>query len=97
MGAAGIRSHFERVRPFRDPGVVAFDNQRCADFLAEPVAEFVHLREFVARVHVHQRKREFAGIKGFLRQPNHHARIFADGIEHHRMFRLGDGFADDMN
>ena len=95
--ATGVCPHFERVRPFFNPFFMTLDNQRRADLFAKPIAEFIHFREFVARVNVHERKREFARIKGFLRQPNHHARIFADGIEHDRMLRFRDDFAHNMD
>ena len=38
-----------------------------------------------------------AGIERLLRQPQHHGRVFADGIQHHRLRELGSHFADDVD
>ena len=42
-------------------------------------------------------KRNGAGIEGLLRQAQHHGRIFADGVQHHRLFELSRHLAKDVN
>jgi len=38
-----------------------------------------------------------AGVEGLYRQPQHHRRILADGIEHHRAFALGGDLPQDVD
>ena len=38
-----------------------------------------------------------AGIEGLLRQAQHHGRVFADGVEHHRPLELGGDFAQNVD
>ena len=68
---------------------------------AEPrrrlVAKRDHLAELPGGVDMQQRKRRLARRKSLLREMQHHARILADGIEHHRIFELGDRLADDVD
>ncbi len=60
-------------------------------------AEAVHLLEFPACVDVQHRKWQLARKEGFARQMQHHGRILADGIEHHRVTELGGDLADDVD
>ena len=61
------------------------------------VAEAVHLLEFPARVHVHHRERQLAGVERLARQMQHHGRILADGVQHHRVVELGGHLTDDVD
>ena len=63
----------------------------------ELLAELDHLAELPRRVHVHERKRRLARVKGLLRQPYHHARVLADRVQHHRLFELRRHLADDVD
>ena len=56
-----------------------------------------HLREFEARIDMQQRKRNRRRIERLLRQPQHHRRVFADGVEHHRPLKLRGHFAQDVD
>jgi hypothetical protein len=42
---------------------------------------------------MHEREGDRAGKKSFLRKPKHHGRVFADGIQHHRIGRSCLNFA----
>ncbi len=44
-----------------------------------------------------QRERQRAREEGLPGKVQHHRRILADRIEHHRALRLGDGFAQDVD
>ena len=46
---------------------------------------------------MHQRKRQRRGIERLDRKMQHHAGIFADRIEHDRLFELGDHLAHDLD
>ena len=61
------------------------------------VAQLDHLAELPGGVHVHQRKRRLGGIERLHRQVQHHGRVFADRVQHHRVFELGGHLADDVN
>ena len=68
---------------------------------AEPrrglVAKGDHLAEFPGGVDVQQRERRLARRESLVREVQHHARILADRIEHHRVFELGHGLAHDID
>jgi len=53
------------------------------------VAELDHFAKLPRGVHVQQRKRKTRRMKGLQRQMQHHAGIFADRVEHHRISELG--------
>lgn len=61
------------------------------------VTKLVHFAEFPAGVNVQQWERQRARIKRFTRQMQHYAGIFADGIHHHRIRKLGGHLANDMD
>ena len=61
------------------------------------VAQFVHLLEFPSGVHMQQWKGGRRWIKRFFRQMQHHGAVFAHGIEHDGIFRLGHNLAHDVN
>ena len=64
--------------------LVAMHDQVGADLARVLVAEPNHLGELIAGIHMQQRERNLPRIKGLLRQSQHHRRIFADRIQHHR-------------
>src|SRR5215207_6459181 len=61
------------------------------------VAKLDHLSEFPTRVDMEQRKRQLGGIEGLQCEMQHHGRVLADGIEHHRAVTLGHHLAHDVN
>ena len=61
------------------------------------IAKRNHLAELPRRIDVQQRKRQLAGIECLQGKVEHHARILADRIEHHRLFAFGRHLADDVN
>jgi hypothetical protein len=73
------------------------DDQARSDLFGEAVAECNHLVELVSGIHVQQRKGNRPRIKSLLRQPQHDGRVFADGVEHHRILKFGDRFAEYFN
>ena len=76
---------------------VLVDDQLGADLFRIGVAKLDHLGEFVAGVNVQQRKGDFPGEKGFLRQAQHHRGVFADGIQHHRAGKFRRGFTENVD
>ena len=56
-----------------------------------------HLAELPGGVDMQQREWRPAGMKGLARQMQHHRRILADGIEHHRLVAFGRDLADDVD
>src|SRR5580765_6065606 len=44
-----------------------------------------------------QRKRSLPRIERFLRQPQHHARVLADRVQHHWPRKLGNSLAQDRD
>ena len=87
-----LRAQVERVGARGDGRLIAPDQEVGADLLHVPVPELVHLGELVARVHVHQWKRDLAGLKGLLRQPEQARRVLADRVQKHRPLELRDHF-----
>ena len=76
---------------------VDMNNQVQPQLFGPLVTELDHLPEFPGCIDMKQRKRQFAGCKGFHRQMQHHGRILADGIEHHGIVAFGDHFPHDMD
>ncbi|MNR20097.1 hypothetical protein D3C85_1369230 [compost metagenome] len=93
LGTAGG----ERVDIGVDAFLVDVDDQVPAVFLRLLVAQRDHVLEFPGGIHVHQRERRAAGGKGLLCQMQHHRRILADGVQHHRVVKLGGDFTDDVD
>ena len=60
------------------------------------LAETVHLLKFPACIDMQHRKRQLARKKA-LRAVQHHGRILANGIEHHRVAELRSNLANDMD
>ena len=85
------------LAPRCDRFFVPVNDQLRADFFRVRVAKLDHLWEFVAGVDMQQRKRNLAGEERLLRQPQHHRRIFANRIHHHRVRKFGDGFSQDVD
>ncbi|MNW05298.1 hypothetical protein D3C71_2015310 [compost metagenome] len=46
---------------------------------------------------MHHRKRQFAREEGFARQMQHHGRILADRVQHHRVIELGGHLTNDVD
>ena len=78
-------------------GFVAPDQQLRAHRAGHRIAEGDHLGEFEARIDMQQRKGNRRGIKGLLRQPQHHRRVLADGVKHHRPLELAGHLAQDVD
>jgi hypothetical protein len=87
----------EGVDALRHAIRVDVGNQIQAHFLDHLVAKTIHLLEFPARVHVHDRKRQLARKESLARQMQHHGRILADRVQHHRIIKLGGDLADDVD
>ena len=68
-----------------------------ADRGAEAIAKLDHLAKLISGVDMQQRERDLAGIESLLRQPHHHRRVLADGIQHHRLLKLRRHLANDVN
>src|SRR3954468_18247221 len=69
------------------------DDQPLAELLDHPVAELEDLGEVVARVHVHQWKREAAGAERLQREVHHHDGVLAAAEEENGVLPLGRDLA----
>ena len=76
---------------------VDMDNKVHANIPRHLVPKVIHGGKLPAGVYMHQGKGRRAGIKSLLRQVQHHRRIFAHRIEHHRVFGLGHHLTHDVN
>ena len=87
----------ERVDP-RCLGLgVLVDDELDARLRGDLVAQRVHVAELPGRIDVQQRERQRRREEGLPRQVQHHRRILADRIEHHRPLGLGDRLAQDVD
>ncbi len=86
--AAVLRSQRVRIRPRRNRLLIPVNDQLCPDLLCISITKGNHLGKLIARIHVQQRKWNLARIESLLRQPQHHARILADRVQHHRPRKL---------
>ncbi|RMU78243.1 hypothetical protein ALP24_02204 [Pseudomonas syringae pv. aptata] len=68
-----------------------------AHFFDHLVAKAIHLLEFPAGIDVHDREWQFTGEECLACQVQHHGRIFADRVQHHRVIELGGDLADDVD
>jgi hypothetical protein len=87
----------QRVDVAGDGVGVLVDQQLEAELLGHPLAHLVHRLELPGRVDVQQRERRLRREEGLGSEVQHHRRILADGIEHHRPFALGDDLAQDVD
>ena len=68
-----------------------------ANLRGHAIAEGIHVAEFPGGVHVHQREGRLGRIERLSREVQHHRAVLADRIEHHRIRRLGDELAHDVD
>ena len=87
----------ERVDAPRVGVLIVMDDQLHPGRLGGAVAQLVHGAEFPGRVDMEERKGRGRRIKGLAREVQHHRAVLADRIEHHRLGRLGDELAQDMD
>lgn len=87
----------ERIDVLLDPFRVDVDDQLHTRFLGHLLAELIHLAKLPAGIHMQQWKRRDRRVKGLARQMQHDRTVLADGVEHYRIFGLGDDFAHDLN
>ena len=76
---------------------ILVNQQLHARFRRHPVAQRVHVAKLPGRIDVQQRKWRRRGMEGLARQMQHHRRILADRVQHHRLFGLGDHFPEDVD
>ncbi|MCY1437353.1 hypothetical protein D9M71_535110 [compost metagenome] len=91
------RAVVEGVDPALDALGIDVHQQLQAQALGGLVAEGDHLAELPGGVHVQQGEGRLARGEGLHRQVQHDRAVLADGVEHHRVFTLGDHFADDLD
>ena len=87
----------EGVHVLRHTLGVDVGDQLKAHLLDHLGAKAVHLLELPARVDMQHRERQLAREKGLARQVQHYGRIFADGIQHHRVAELCSDLTNDMD
>src|SRR5689334_21124296 len=76
---------------------VTMHDESGTDFFAEAIAKYNHLFELVTRVDVKEWEGQRHWIEGFPRKMHEHARILADRIQQHRITKLCDRFAQNIN
>ncbi len=100
---AGLEPVARRVAGlFGDPaGIDGFLNRRNdqarPDLLDAPVPEFEHLGKVVARVDVHDGKRQPRRPECLFGQAEHDDRVLATGEQQHRTLELGSHLPDDVD
>ena len=87
----------ERVDALRHTVRVDVGDQVQAQVRDHLVAKRIHLLELPASIHMHHRERQLAGEERLAGQVQHYGGIFTDGIEHHRIIKLGGDLADDVD
>ena len=58
-------------------------------FFGHPVAQGIHVLEFPGRIDVQQREGRRRGVECLAGEVQHDRTILANGVKHHRLFRLG--------
>src|SRR5512139_1239153 len=76
---------------------IAVDDQFHPALARDLVAQRIHVAELPGGVDVEQGERRRRGMEGLARQMQHHRRILAHRIEHHRILGLGDDLAHDLD
>lgn len=87
----------EGVDPQRLGLRIAMDDQLHARLFGRTFAQLVHRAELPCRIDMQQRKGRACREERLLGKVEHHGRILADRIEHHRLFGLGNDFAQDVD
>ena len=77
--------------------LIDVDEQIHPHLFGHPVTKFDHFFELPGRINVEQGKWRSGGGKCFLGQVQHDCRIFADGIQHHRILKLGNHLTNDVD
>jgi hypothetical protein len=95
--AAALGSEADGICSIGEGLFVAPDDQLQTELGGVAIAEFEHLAELVAGVNVQQGEGNWAGVKGFLREAEHHGGVFTDGVEHYRVLKLRGDLAEDVN
>src|SRR5581483_3889441 len=91
------RPAVERVDAAREPFLVDVHEQVEAVLGGHLRAEAVHVLELPRRVDVEERERRRRGMEGLAREVQHDRAVLADRVEHHRVLRLGDDLAHDVD
>ncbi len=76
---------------------VDVDNQLETELFGYTIAKRDHFPELPRGVHVHQRKGNTSGVKGFAGKVQQYAGIFTDRIKHNRVTKLACHLVDDRN
>ena len=97
QSAAAAGSQRDRIGAVSNRVFIAPHQQLDAELAGVLIAKGDHLAEFVTGIDMQERKRNGPGIEGLLRQPQHDGRVLADGVEHHRLLKLGRHFAEDVD
>ncbi len=97
QSAAALGVEHDGIGSRGDGRLIAPHQQLRAHLARHLVAEGEHLANLKPVSMCSSGKGIGAGIKGLLRQPQHHRRILADGVEHHRPLELRRHLAQNMN
>ena len=87
----------DRADAALEPVLVDVDDEIEPELARRAVAEGDHVAKLPGGVDMQQGERQLAGMKGLARQMQHHRRVLADGIEHHRLGAFGRDLADDVD
>src|SRR5215813_3243151 len=97
LAAAPRDTELQRMSAGCDRVFVTMYDESRADFFAEAIAKFDHLFELITCVDVKEWERQRSWIEGFPGKVYEHARILADGIQQHRISKLCDSFAQNID
>ena len=95
--AALLRADAERIGAFFNRLLVGVNDQFRPDRRRKLVAELDHFTKLIGRIYVQKGEGNAPRIEGLLRQPDHHGRVLADGIQHDGVLKFGRDFANYLN
>ena len=97
QSAAALGSEPNRISTVRQSLFIAPHDQLQSQLGGVAIAKFEHLADLVPCVDMEKGDWARAWVEGLLSEPKHDGGVFADGIEHHRVLKLGDYLAEDVN
>jgi hypothetical protein len=84
--------------PLRNPLLIHVRKTLHSQFADDVlIPKLVHRTKVPGRVDQQQRKRRLRRKERLAGQVEHHARVFADGKEHHGIDEVGHDFPDDVD
>ncbi len=91
------RTRADRINARSQSLLIDMHDQLKPERMCRAVAESDHIAKFPCRIDMEERERQPARVECLARDVQHHARILADRIEHHRTPECGGHLAHDAD